>query len=99
MRNGKYKAFYVSNEQHDEINAMLKQCQEITLEQINELYPSTRKIIINITENDKFVTISADKDHENEDDLFGRSQVIPKGVILEIQYLQVRPSGNAEYTQ
>jgi allophanate hydrolase subunit 1 len=52
MRNGKYKAFYVSNEQHDEINAMLKQCQEITLEQINELYPSTRKIIINITEKD-----------------------------------------------
>ena len=52
-----------------------------------------------ITENDKFVTISADKDHDNEDDLFGRSQVIPKGVILEIQYLQVRPSGNAEYTQ
>jgi hypothetical protein len=40
-----------------------------------------------ITENDKFVTISADKDHENEDDLFGRSQVIPKGVILKIQYL------------
>jgi len=52
-----------------------------------------------ITENDKFVTISADKDHDNEDDLFGRSQVIPKGVILEIQYLQVRPSDNAGYKQ
>ena len=52
MRNGKYKAFYVSNEQHDKINAMLKECQELTLEQINELYPSTRKVIINITEKD-----------------------------------------------
>ena len=44
-----------------------------------------------ITENDKFVIISADKDHENEDDLFGRSQVIPKGVILKIQYLDIKP--------
>ena len=52
MRNGKYKAFYVSNEQHDEINAMLKECQEITLEQINELYPGTNKLVINITEKD-----------------------------------------------
>jgi allophanate hydrolase subunit 1 len=52
MRNGKYKAFYVSNEQHEEINAMLKECQELTLEQINELYPATRKVIINITEKD-----------------------------------------------
>ena len=52
MRNGKYKAFYVSNEQHDEINAMLKECQELTLEKINELYPATRKVIINITEKD-----------------------------------------------
>ena len=52
MRNGKYKAFYVSNEQHDEINAMLKECQELTLQQINELYPATRKVIINITEKD-----------------------------------------------
>ena len=52
MRNGKYKAFYVSNEQHEEINAMLKECQELTLKQINELYPATRKVIINITEKD-----------------------------------------------
>jgi len=52
MRNGKYKAFYVSNEQHEEINAMLKECQELTLQQINELYPATRKVIINITEKD-----------------------------------------------
>jgi len=52
MRNGKYKAFYCTLEQHDEINAMLKECQELTLEQINELYPATRKVIINITEKD-----------------------------------------------
>ena len=52
MRNGKYKAFYVSNEQHDEINAMLKECQDLTLKQINELYPSTNKLVINITEKD-----------------------------------------------
>jgi len=52
MMNGKYKAFYCTLEQHDEINAMLKECQELTLEQINELYPATRKVIINITEKD-----------------------------------------------
>ena len=28
MRNGKYKAFYVSNEQHDEINAMVETQKE-----------------------------------------------------------------------
>ena len=52
MRNGKYKAFYVSNEQHDEINAMLKECQDISLKHINDIYPSTKKVIINITEKD-----------------------------------------------
>ncbi len=52
MINGKYKAFYVSNEQHDEINAMLKECKELTLKQINEIYPGTKKVIINITEKD-----------------------------------------------
>ena len=52
MRNGKYKAFYVSNEQHGEINDILKKCQDLTLKQINELYPATRKVIINITEKD-----------------------------------------------
>ena len=52
MRNGKYKAFYVSNEQHDEINAMLRECQEISLKHINDIYPSTKKVIINITEKD-----------------------------------------------
>lgn len=41
-----------------------------------------------ILENDDFVIISADKDGKNEDDLFGRSQVIPKGIIKKIQHLQ-----------
>jgi allophanate hydrolase subunit 1 len=52
MRNGKYKAFYCTLEQHDEINAMLKKCQDISLKHINDIYPSTRKVIINITEKD-----------------------------------------------
>ena len=52
MRNGKYKAFYCTLEQHDEINAMLKECQDISLKHINDIYPSTRKVIINITEKD-----------------------------------------------
>ena len=52
MRNGKYKAFYVSNEQHDQINAMLKEFQDISLKHINDIYPATRKVIINITEKD-----------------------------------------------
>ena len=51
-RNGKYKAFYVSDEQYNEVNAILKECQELTLKQINELYPATKKLIINITEKD-----------------------------------------------
>ena len=52
MRNGKYKAFYCTLEQHDEINAMLKECQDISLKHINHIYPATRKVIINITEKD-----------------------------------------------
>ena len=52
MRNGKYKAFYCTLEQHDEINAMLKECQDISLKHINDIYPATRKVIINITEKD-----------------------------------------------
>ena len=51
-RNGTYKSFYVSNEQRVQIDDMLKECQELTLEQINGLYPATRKVIINITEKD-----------------------------------------------
>ena len=51
-RNGTYKSFYVSNEQRVQIDDMLKECQELTLEKINELYPATRKVIINITEKD-----------------------------------------------
>ena len=51
-RNGKYKAFYVSDEQHVEVNAILKECQDLTVKQINELYPATKKVIINITEKD-----------------------------------------------
>tara|TARA_R100001143_G_C3286329_1_gene99096 strand:- start:44 stop:325 length:282 start_codon:yes stop_codon:yes gene_type:complete len=52
-----------------------------------------------IENNDNYVIISGDKDNKNEDDIFGRSQIIPKGVVIEIQYLQVRPSDNAEYIQ
>ena len=35
-RNTKYKAFYVSDEQHVEVNAILKECQELTLKQIKD---------------------------------------------------------------
>ena len=38
-------------------------------------------------ETDDLVVILADKDTHNEDDLFGRSQVIPKGIIKDIKYL------------
>tara|TARA_A100000172_G_scaffold41544_1_gene25366 strand:- start:66 stop:332 length:267 start_codon:yes stop_codon:yes gene_type:complete len=37
-----------------------------------------------VEETQDYVIISADKDSYNQDDLFGRSQVIPKGVIQEI---------------
>ena len=52
MRNGTYKAFYLSNEQRVEVDSILKECQELTLEKINELYPGTRKVIISIAEKD-----------------------------------------------
>lgn len=38
-------------------------------------------------ETDELIVILADKDTHNEDDLFGRSQVIPRGVIKDIKYL------------
>ena len=52
MRNGKYKAFYLSERQHDKVNNILKECQDLTVKQINELYPGTKKVLINITEKD-----------------------------------------------
>ena len=52
MRTGTYKAFYVSNEQRVEVDNILKECQELTLQQINELYPATKKVIISIAEKD-----------------------------------------------
>ena len=52
MRNGTYKSFYLSNEQRVEVDDILKECQELTLKQINKLYPGTRKVIISIAEKD-----------------------------------------------
>ena len=40
-----------------------------------------------IADKEDCIIIAADKDRNNEDDFFGRSQVIPKGVIKDIQYL------------
>ena len=36
------------------------------------------------------VIIAGDKDTLNEDDLYGRTQIIPKGVIKDIQYLIIK---------
>ena len=52
MRNGKYKAFYLNERQFDKVNGILKECQDLTVRQINELYPGTKKVVINITEKD-----------------------------------------------
>ncbi len=52
MRNGKYKAFYLNERQFDKVNGILKECQDLTVRQINELYPGTKKVEINITEKD-----------------------------------------------
>lgn len=41
-----------------------------------------------IKEDKDCITISADKDHFDKDDLYGRSQVIPKGVVLKVEFLQ-----------
>jgi|TARA_R100000988_G_C3992484_1_gene163596 hypothetical protein len=42
-----------------------------------------------IKQDDESITISADKDDLDEDDLFGRSQVIPNGVVLRVEYLRL----------
>ena len=39
-------------------------------------------------ENDELIVILADKDTHDKDYIYGRSQVIPKGVIKKIQNLQ-----------
>ena len=44
-----------------------------------------------IAEKEDCVIIAADKDRYNEDDLFGRAQVIPKGVIVKMEYLDIKP--------
>ena len=49
-----------------------------------------------VEENNEYIIISGDKDYKNEDDIFGRSQVIPKGVIREIQYLVIDQSKECE---
>ena len=36
------------------------------------------------------VIIAGDKDTLNEDDMYGRTQIIPKGVIKDIQYLIIK---------
>lgn len=41
-------------------------------------------------ETNDYVIISGDKDHDNLDDQYGRSQIIPKGVVKEIQYLTIK---------
>ena len=43
-----------------------------------------------IADKDDCVIIAADKDRNNEDDFYGRSQVIPKGVIVKIEYLDIK---------
>jgi hypothetical protein len=40
------------------------------------------------------VIIAGDKDTFNQDDMFGRSQVIPKGIVLDIQYLSKNEDNN-----
>jgi hypothetical protein len=42
-----------------------------------------------IKKDEKTITISADKDDFDQDDLFGRSQVIPLGVVLRIEHLKL----------
>jgi len=41
-----------------------------------------------IKEDKSCITIAADKDHYDQDDLFGRCQVIPKGVVMKIEFLE-----------
>jgi len=40
-----------------------------------------------MADTDDYVIIAGDKDYLNEDDLYGRTQIIPKGIIKNIQYL------------
>ena len=40
------------------------------------------------------VIIAGDKDTYNKDDIYGRAQVIPKGVVLDIQFLSKNEDNN-----
>ena len=42
-----------------------------------------------IRDDENCITISADKDDFDKDDLYGRSQVIPKCVVLRVEYLKL----------
>ena len=42
-----------------------------------------------IKQNDDYIVISADKATNDDDDLFGRCQVIPKGVVKSIQEIKI----------
>ena len=42
-----------------------------------------------VRDDEKCITISADKDDFDKDDLYGRSQVIPKGVVLKVERLKI----------
>ncbi len=77
MRKGKYKAFYCTFEQHKYINEMLTEITKLTLEQINEMYPSVRKLLLNITERDVLILALRNhldslrrKKHEKNSDRF-----------------------------
>ena len=63
-----------------------------TKEELLESHPcSIDSLGYLIKEEEDYIIMSADKDTHNEDDIFGRSQIIPKGTILKIQYLQEIP--------
>ena len=80
--------YFVYFEKHVLIDKNLEFCIDTTKEDLDKSEVcSVDSLGWLYKETNEFIVILADKDTNNEDDLFGRSQVIPRGVIKDIKYL------------
>ena len=54
--NGKYKAFYFADiERFEKLNSNIAECIKLTKENLNKIYPSNKRLILNIKEVDLMV--------------------------------------------
>lgn len=85
----------MSNTEPPMVNVVWLDTNEVSLsawqskeELLNSAFCTIDSLGYLIEETEERVVIAADKDIKNEDDIFGRAQIIPRGVVLRIDYLQ-----------